>query len=139
MQRRKSYHLFISHSWSHSDRYKRLLELLDAKPYFFYKDYSVPKDDPVHTTGSTAQLKAAIRRHMAPASVVLVFAGLESTYSKWINIELDMAKGFNPSKKIIGIKPYGAKRISTTVQQAADRIVAWNTNSIVAAIRELSP
>lgn len=39
-----TYNLFISHSWAYSDAYKRLVALLDAKPYFSYRNYSVPKD-----------------------------------------------------------------------------------------------
>jgi hypothetical protein len=45
----KTYNIFISHSWSYGDAYDRLVELLKAKPYFRYKDYSVPKDDPIHS------------------------------------------------------------------------------------------
>ena len=44
----KSRSLFISHSWSFGDAYEKLVDLLDAAPNFRYKNYSVPKDDPVH-------------------------------------------------------------------------------------------
>ncbi len=44
----KSRSLFISHSWSYSDTYEKLVAMLDAAPNFQYKNYSVPKDDPVH-------------------------------------------------------------------------------------------
>ena len=43
---------------------------------------------------------------MAPASCVLILAGVYSTYSKWINIEIDLAKnGFYTPKRIIAIEP----------------------------------
>ena len=42
------YNLFISHSWSYSKMYNELLDLLDEDPFFEYKNYSVPKDDPIH-------------------------------------------------------------------------------------------
>ena len=49
----RTYNLFISHSWAHSDAYERLIDLLDARrPRFFYSDYSVPKNDPIHTNGT---------------------------------------------------------------------------------------
>ena len=51
-----TYNLFISHSWSYSDTYDKLEELLDTRPYFFFKNYSVPKDDPIHTNGTDKQL-----------------------------------------------------------------------------------
>ena len=38
-------------------------------------------------------------------------------------------------KVIIAIKPFGAERISTVVRNAAQAECAWNTNSIVSAIR----
>ena len=39
------------------------------------------------------------------------------------------------NKKIIAIEPWGSERISTVVKNEADRIVKWNTDSIVNAIR----
>ena len=42
------YNLFISHSWTYGDSYDRLIEMLDDAPNFYYKDYSVPKNDPIH-------------------------------------------------------------------------------------------
>ena len=127
------YNLFISHSWSYADQYKRLVALLDAAPYFSYKNYSVPKDDPIHNASNQWQLKEAIRRQMQPASCVIILAGVYSTYSKWINIEIALAKSMN--KKIIAVEPWGSSRTSLTVKNAADEIVGWNTSSIVRAIR----
>ena len=56
------YNLFISHSWTHSDRYKNLVKLLKASPYFHYSDYSVPKNHPIHTNGTDKDLYAAIKK-----------------------------------------------------------------------------
>jgi len=36
--------------------------MLENRKYFRYKDYSVPKDDPVHTNGSDQELYEAIER-----------------------------------------------------------------------------
>lgn len=128
-----SYNLFISHSWTYSDEYNRLINLLRSKPYFDFRDYSVPQNDPIHNAANTYQLKEAIRRQMQPASCVLIMAGVYSTYSKWINIEIELARSMN--KKIIAIEPFGSERTSTVVKNAADEIVKWNTDSIVSAIR----
>lgn len=128
-----AYNLFISHSWSYSDAYEGLIALLDAKPYFIYRNYSVPKNDPIHNASTNYQLKEAIRKQMQPASCVLILAGVYATYSKWINIEIELAKSMG--KKIIAIQPWGAERTSSVVTNAADVIVGWNTDSIVKAIR----
>ena len=38
-------------------------------------------------------------------------------------------------KKIIAIEPWGSEKTSVVVKHAADKIVKWNTDSIVKAIR----
>lgn len=127
-----TYNIFISHSWTYSDAYDKLVDLLDAKPYFKYKNYSVPKDDPIHNASNDYQLKEAIKAQMLPASCILVLAGVYATYSKWINIEIDLAQQMG--KRIIAIEPWGSERTSSKVKKAADSIVKWNTDSIVNAI-----
>ena len=127
------YHIFISHSWSYSDHYDRLLGLLNQNPYFYYRNYSVPKDDPIHNAPNSQLLREAIKRQIQPASCVLILAGVYSTYSKWINIEIELAKIMN--KKIIAVEPFGSEITSQVVKQNADVIVKWNSSSIISAIR----
>lgn len=127
------YHLFISHSWAHGDAYDGLISLLNNNPYFDYKNYSVPKNDPIHNVGTDAQLKAAIRNQMQHASCVLILAGVYSTYSKWINIEIGLANEMG--KRIIAIEPWGAEKTSIIVKKNANQIVRWNSSSIISAIR----
>lgn len=102
------YNIFISHSWTYSDAYEKLVNLLGAAPCFAYKNYSVPKNDPIHNAIYDYQLKAAIRNQMQHASCILILAGVYSTYSKWINIEIQLAQEMG--KKIIAIEPWGAER-----------------------------
>lgn len=135
----RTHHLFISHSWNYSDAYDRLVDLLRSRGYFSFKNYSVPRNDPIHDAGTDAQLREAIRRQMAPCGVVLILAGVYATYSKWIEKEIRLAtRGFDRPKPIVAIKPRGSVRTSVPVTQAADRIVGWRTESVVGAIRELS-
>jgi hypothetical protein len=76
---------------------------------------------------------------MAPCSVILILAGVYASYSKWIDKEIQIAQNeFSSVKPIIAIRPRGSQRISTKVTDAADKIVGWNTESIVSAIRELA-
>ena len=131
-----TYNLFISHSWAYGDAYDKLTDMLKAKPYFDYRDYSVPKNDPIHNAPYTYQLKEAIRKQMQPASCVLIMAGVYSTYSKWINIEIELAKSMN--KKIIAIEPWGSERTSLIVKKNAKSIVKWNSSSIIDEIKRLS-
>lgn len=127
-----TYNLFISHSWQYSDAYEKLVNMLNSAPSFSYKNYSVPKNDPIHNATYDYQLKAAIRNQMQHASCVLIMAGVYSTYSKWINIEIQLAKELG--KAVIAVEPWGSERTSLAVKQAAKKVVGWDTNSIINAI-----
>ena len=132
----KTYNLFISHLWRYGSHYDRLSGLLRARRYFSFRDYSVPQDDPVHHAANDSQLRRSIRNQMTPCHVVLILAGMYASYSKWINIEIELAReGFRIPKPIIAIWPRGNTLISRNVREAADEVVRWNTESIVRAIR----
>jgi len=131
----KHHHLFISHSWTYGNQYNNLTELLKDRPYFSYSDYSVPRNDPIHTNGTDKELREAIERKIKPCGVIIILAGVYSTYSKWINKEIEIAREYG--KPILAIEPWGSEKTSSVVKQAANKIVKWNTESIVAAIREL--
>ena len=132
------YHLFISHSWSHSDRYSGLVNLLNQAHGFRYYNHSIPRDDPVHS-GTDQELSEAIKRKMRSCGIVLLLTGVYTRYSRWIEEEINIAQNtWNRSKPILGIRHWGNERVSSTVQTAADTIVDWNTRNIVNAIRELA-
>ena len=134
----KTYHLFISHSWSYSNAYDGLINLLDKDKNFSYKNYSVPKDDPIHDAGTDKELYEAIKVQISKASVVIILAGVYATYSKWINKEIKIAKEeFVSPKPIIAVEYWGSEKTSRVVKEAADKIVKWNSNSIINAIKEL--
>jgi len=135
----KSRNLFISHSWSYGDDYKRLVALFDAAPNFQYKNYSVPKNDPVHNAPNIEALSRAIGDQMVFCDVVVIAAGKYATFSKWIQREIQIAKGYTTPKPIVAVRPWGSGQVSSVVSNAADRLVGWRTDSIVAAIRELDP
>lgn len=130
--------LFISHSWDYADAYERLCNLLDVAPRFLYRNYSVPKDDPVHNAPNAQALYDAIKQRVQFCEVVIIMAGVYSTYSKWIQKEIQIAKK-DFDKPILAVKPWANTQVSTVVQDNADLLVNWSTNSIVSAIRELAP
>ena len=125
--------IFISHSWSYSDAYYKLCKLLEQRPYFDYKNYSVPPDDPIHNAGSSEELERAIENQIVKTSVVLILAGVYANYSKWIDKEVKIAQKLG--KRIVAVEPWGAERTSAFVKANADQIVKWNADSIVEAIR----
>ena len=130
------YNIFISHSWGYGDAYNTLVGFLNNHRYFLWKDYSVPKDDPIHHVKTKILLRSALRRHIAPASCIIIPAGVYCSYSSWIEEEIEMAQEMD--KPIIGVRPWGAERISNLVQENADAIVGWNSESVVNAVRNYS-
>lgn len=134
----KEYNIFISHSWTYSNEYERLVSLLKSDKTFAFNNYSVPKDDPVHNADNDKELYEAIKAQIAPSSVVLILAGVYSTYSKWINKEIQIAKKeFNAPKPIIAVEGLGSERNSQVVEDNANRIVKWRADSIIDAIKEV--
>lgn len=135
----KTYNLFISHSWTWGDAYEKLCALLDKAPNFLYRNYSVPRDDPVHNAPNVAALAAAMQTQMAPCHIIVVMAGKYATYSKWIQREIAIAqRQFQTAKPVLGVKPWANTQVSSVVAQNADLMVNWNTDSIVAGIRQIA-
>lgn len=135
----KTYNIFISHSWAYKNAYENLVKLLNADSRFSYRNYSVPKDNPIHNAGSDRELLAAIRERMQFCDVVVILAGVYATYSKWILKEIALAhKGFTNPKPIIAVEPWGSEKTSKVVKEYANRIVGWNSSPLISAIRELN-
>ena len=81
----------------------------------------------------------AIRRKVRGTDVVIILAGVYSSYSKWIDKEIQIAETeFLTPKRILAIEPWGSERTSKKVKNSADLIVKWNTDSIVSGVRELA-
>lgn len=125
----RTYKLFISHSWSYNDAYYRLVEYLNDAPNFDWQNLSVPEHDPV----SDADLRRQLRKQIKPASVVLILAGMYANHSNAIQLEINLAESYN--KPVVGIRPWGNKRTPRAVRRAANKMVGWNTTSIVDAVR----
>ena len=131
-----NYKLFISHAWNYSERYKRALEFLNSAPNFSWSNFSVPEDD-AFPTMSNSQLSEAMRRQIRPVQCVVIVSGMYVNHSNWIQFEMDFAKSLG--KPILGIKRWGEQRAPQSVVDCADEMVAWNSSSIVGAIRRLVP
>lgn len=126
------YRIFISHSWAYSAHYDKVEAFLKQEGVSYY-NHSVPKDDPIHTNGTDKELRAAIDAKIRGCSCVIILAGVYSSYSKWINIEIELAQKYN--KPIIAVQPWGAERTSVAVKNAATTIVGWNAKSVANAVK----
>jgi hypothetical protein len=132
-----NYRLFISHSWTYGDAYVKLVKFFNEHPNFKWTDYSVPKNDPIHNKPTEKALYEAIMKQIAPVNCVVILAGVYSTYSNWINKEIEIAKSVY-DKPIVAIEPWASEKTSKIVKDNADVIVKWQSSSIVKAIREYS-
>jgi hypothetical protein len=114
-----------------------MVGLLDEAKYFQYENYSVPKEDAIDAVTEEGIKRELREKQIKPASVVIALAGLYSTYSDWIGKEIRIAD--EEEKPILGVEPWGSDRTSDYVEAEADKMVGWNTESIVEGIRDLSP
>jgi hypothetical protein len=126
----RTYQVFISHAWTHSDDYYRVVDFLKEAPHFAWRNLSVPRHDPA--PGS--QLEYGLREQMRYADVFLIIAGMYAAHSDWIDFELAFARRIG--RPIIGIRKWGGERVPVAISSVARDVVGWQSASIVAAIRQ---
>lgn len=138
MPKINNYRIFISHAWKYGESYDNLVNLLNNAPYFSYYNYSAPQERPLNPDGrilSKSEIKEKIRNKIALSQVVIVIAGMYYNYREWM--EFEVSEAVRMGKPIISVKPRGAVAMPNFLELFSDRVVNWNTDSIVSAIREL--
>jgi hypothetical protein len=134
-------HVFVSHSWWYSQHYDTLAGWIFDEKWRFgqasldFRDYSVPKDSPIHNAPTDKALREAIYRQIGMSHVIVIPMGMYANYSKWIQKEIDGARIY--CKPILAVNPWGQLRRSSVVAAAATRTVGWNRQPLVNAIWEL--
>ena len=96
------------------------------------RDFSVPKDDPIHNAPNSPALKTAIYNQIARSHVIVIPLGMYANYSAWIQREIDGANQY--AKPILGVNPWAQQRKSSVVAAAATGTVGWNKKTVVSAI-----
>ncbi|WP_040604241.1 TIR domain-containing protein [Sagittula stellata] len=127
--------LFVSHSWSYSERYNAMVNLLNNCPYFNFTNYSVPE---TKAFGLMAQykMKDELQDQIWPVNCVIIIGGMWANHSDWIKFKMDFAKSIN--KPVLGVRPRGAQVMPVAVTLASNLVVSWNSDSIVAGIRQIT-
>ncbi|MDB4874572.1 MAG: nuclease [Gemmatimonadetes bacterium] len=128
----RTYRVFISHAWSYTEEYDRMVKLLQAVPNFSWSNYSVPKADPVDAKSAT-RLGQALKHQMGPAQIIVILAGMYVNHSDWVAFEMDYAR--ECQKPVIGVYPWGSQRAPKAVDDLAAEMVGWNGSSVADAIR----
>lgn len=130
--------IFISHAWTYSSHYWKIVEWLNEANNFTWKNCSVPNHDALPDKTSKG-LSEGMTRQLNAAQAVIILGGMYAAHSDWIDYEISEAKRMG--KAIIGVAPWGAERIPKNVQDAADlcgRMVGWNSASVIQAVRDLT-
>lgn len=127
--------LFISHSWSYSERYLAMVGLLNNRKYFNWSNYSVPVDKAFEGMTKT-ELKEQLKNQIRPVQCVIIIGGMWTNHSEWIGFEMDFANEIG--KPVLGVRPRGAQVMPAAVVSGSDKVVNWNSDSIVAGIREIA-
>ena len=134
-------HVFISHSWSYSDQYDTLSEWIFegnwsvGQASLDFRDYSVPKNDPIHNAANESQLEEAIFDKISRSHVIVIPTGMYANYSKWIKKEITGSNNFG--KPILAVNPHGQEKKSGIVVDNADEFVGWNQKPLISAIWKL--
>ena len=137
----KQIHVFISHAWAYSGHYETLSAWIfnekwsSGQASLDFRDYSVPKDNPIHSAANDLQLKRALLAQIAMSHVIVIPTGMYTNYSKWIQKEIDGAAEYQ--KPILAVNPWGAQRTSSVVGNAAAKAVGWNKETVIGGIWEL--
>lgn len=134
-------HVFISHAWRYSDHYETLSKWIFDERWsagqasLDFRDYSIPKTDPVLNARSDAELQAAIFDKIGRSHIVVIPTGMYANYSKWIKKELDGADAYR--KPILAVNPWAQERKSSIVASRASANVGWNKEPLISKIWEL--
>ena len=134
-------HVFISHSWSYSNHYDTLSKWIFDENWSVgqasldFRDYSVPKNDPIHNANNDTQLKNAIYDKISRSHVIVIPTGMYANYSKWIKKEIEGANGYQ--KPILAVNPWAQEKKSSVVIENANKLVGWNKDKVIGGIWEL--
>lgn len=124
----KNHTAFVSHSWDYDNQLKNLKSLIEKNSTITI-DYSEVTVDNRINSEQRDYIRGVLKKRIISSDVFLVMAGMYTSYSDWMKWEIETAKKNNIP--VIAVKPRGAERIPVIIQENADVIVGWNSNSIV--------
>jgi hypothetical protein len=112
-----------------------MVNLLTERPFFSFTNYSVPEFKAFGMMPEN-QMKEQLRNQIRPVQCVVIIGGMWTNHSDWIQFELDFAHSLG--KPILGVRPRSAKVMPYSVIEKSTLVVNWNSDSIVAGIRQIS-
>lgn len=134
----KQIHVFISHAWAHTEHYDTLAKWIFEESWTVgqavlnFRNFSVPKNDPIHNVTNAKALQNAIFNQIARSHVVVIPTGMYAEHSKWIQKEIEGSKAY--TKPVLAVNPWGQQRKASVVLNNADPSVGWNKAPVINAI-----
>jgi len=130
--------LFFSYYFRDRDAYDRIMQMLEERGYFVFKNYSMDEENEAQ---SEDYIKSLIRPKINKSGVVIVLIGLGTHTRRWVNWEIGYAA--RNDKRIVGVYLWGHTdaKLPIKLRELYDEdyvelaLVKWNTESIVRAIR----
>lgn len=138
MEKHTTYDLFISHAWQYVEEYNQLVEMLNNKPNFYWRNYSFPEYDTVINPNSKAgkkRLAEELDGQIIHAHAVIILADLYAEENDWLKVEIEIAEKYK--KPILVVKSSRKESTAAVLSYAAHELVNWDINSIVLKIKSL--
>lgn len=128
------YPIFISHCWDYRTSYYTVENWIDES--INWRNMSIPAHDPKDTK-SDRELEQKIDNLIKNSSLFIIIAGMYASQEnrRWINLEIEIAQKYG--KPILAIKPRGNQRTPIKIQEVADKLVNWNSTSVINGIKNL--
>lgn len=122
--------VFISHSWDYDKDYRTLVKRFNHYGFEYY-NHSIPEEKATDEETSR-EIEYGIRNKIKGCSKVLVLAGNYAN-NYWIKKEVQIANEMG--KEVIAIRPWGNTSVPSYLNSNADKIVGFNTKSIIEKIK----
>ncbi len=128
----KTKNVFISHFGGDDEHVTGLKELLDKKGYTL-KNFSIDSSRS-NFAENEDYIKSLLRPGIQAAGTVICLIGPKTHTREWVQWEIEQA--VKNKKRIVGIYIEGAREseLPDSVDDFADAIVGWNSDTIIRAI-----
>ena len=129
---KKEKNIFVTHIHENDHKLGDLMALLRRKG-MLPRNYSITSDKP-NNLRSERSIKRLLKRHIEPASALVVYITPDTRTSKWVDWEIRTAAMMG--KRIVGVWAYGDAGcpIPSALDKYHHAIVGWNGGNIVRAI-----
>ena len=135
--------IFVTHDWRNTPEQEAALALLDQAYGLDWRNFGTPWYDPTvdwHTPEGLAFLDEILSTQVAPATCVLVLAGLcvDSQRGRfWVERTVALAR--RHGLPVLGLPARGSDAAPAELAHLADVWVPWDHRQLAAAIERTAP